>query len=115
MNLQNMLNEDVLLQFTNTCRMTYWVADSLGNIVFDTLAQSNCNNAEYDMVLAPSEQSMFACKDGLLRIHKAAQCLLEPMFVVAEVPEFGLLLPQSRLTSDEPPLRTVIPQPTSKC
>ena len=60
MNLKNVLDESVLLQFTNTCRMTYWIVDSLGNVVFDTLSQTNCNNAEYDMVLTPSEQSMFA-------------------------------------------------------
>lgn len=88
MNLQNMLNEDVLLKFTNTCRMTYWVADSLGNIVFDTLAQSNCNNAEYDMVLAPSEQSMFAMQGWAFTDSQGCSVPTGTYVVVAEVPEF---------------------------
>ena len=88
MNLQNMLDEDVLLQFTNTCRMTYWVADSLGNIVFDTLAQSNCNNAEYDMVLGPSEQSMFALQGWAFADSQGCSVRTGSYVVVAEVPEF---------------------------
>ena len=88
MNLQNILNEDVLLQFTNTCRMTYWVADSLGNIVFDTLAQSNCNNAEYDMVLGASEQSMFAMQGWAFADSQGCSVPTGAYVVVAEVPEF---------------------------
>ena len=89
MNLKNVLDESVLLQFTNTCRMTYWVVDSLGDIVFDTLSQSNCNNAGYDMVLGPSEVSMFAMQGWAFADSQG--CAIRPgaYVVVTEVPEFG--------------------------
>ena len=89
MNLENTLDQDVLLQFTNTCRMTYWVVNSLGNVVFDTLSQSNCNNAEYDMVLAPSELSMFAMQGWAFADSQGCAIRSGAYVVVTEVPEFG--------------------------
>ena len=88
MNLKNILDESVLLQFTNTCRMTYWIVDSLGNVVFDTLSQTNCNNAEYDMVLTPSEQSMFAMQGWAFTDEQGCSVRTGSYVVVAEVPEF---------------------------
>ena len=88
MNLKNILDENVLLQFTNTCRMTYWIVDSLGNVVFDTLSQTNCNNAEYDMVLTPSEQSMFAMQGWAFTDEQGCSVRTGSYVVVAEVPEF---------------------------
>ena len=92
MNLKNVLDESVLLQFTNTCRMTYWVVDSLGNVVFDTLAQNNCNNAEYDMVLGPSEMSMFAMQGWAFTDSQGCAIRTGAHVVVTEVPEFGYFL-----------------------
>ena len=89
MNLKNVLDESVLLQFTNTCRMSYWVVDSLGNVVFDTLAQNNCNNAEYDMVLGPSEMSMFAMQGWAFTDSQGCAIRTGAYVVVTEVPEFG--------------------------
>jgi DNA-binding transcriptional ArsR family regulator len=89
MNLKNVLDESVLLQFTNTCRMTYWVVDSLGDIVFDTLSQSNCNNAGYDMVLGPSELSMFAMQGWAFADSQGCAIRTGAYVVVTEVPEFG--------------------------
>ena len=89
MNLKNVLDESVLLQFTNTCRMTYWVVDSLGDIVFDTLSQSNCNNAGYDMVLGPSEVSMFAMQGWAFADSQGCAIRTGAYVVVTEVPEFG--------------------------
>ena len=89
MNLKNTLDQSVLLQFTNTCRMTYWVVDSLGDVVFDTLSQSNCNNAEYDMVLGPSELSMFAMQGWAFVDSQGCAIGSGAYVVVTEVPEFG--------------------------
>jgi DNA-binding transcriptional ArsR family regulator len=89
MNLENMQNEDVLLQFTNTCRMTYWVVDSFGQIVFDTLSQNTCNNAEFDMVLGPSEQSMFAMQGWAFTDSQGCAMRTGAYVLVTEVPEFG--------------------------
>ena len=89
MNLKNVLDESVLLQFTNTCRMTYWIVDSLGNVVFDTLSQTNCNNAEYDMVLTPSEQSMFAMQGWAFTDAQGCAMRSGAYVLVTEVPEFG--------------------------
>ncbi|MGB1953971.1 MAG: winged helix-turn-helix transcriptional regulator [Candidatus Poseidoniaceae archaeon] len=89
MNLENVLDENVLLQFTNTCRMTYWIVDSLGNVVFDTLAQTNCNNAEYDMVLTPSEQTMFAMQGWAFTDAQGCAMRSGAYVLVTEVPEFG--------------------------
>jgi len=89
MTLVNIFDENVLLQFTNTCRMTYWVVDSLGNVVFDTLSQSNCNNAEYDMVLGPSELTMFAMQGWAFADSQGCAIRSGAYVVVTEVPEFG--------------------------
>ena len=89
MTLENIFDENVLLQFTNTCRMTYWVVDSLGNVVFDTLSQSNCNNAEYDMVLGPSELTMFAMQGWAFADSQGCAIRSGAYVVVTEVPEFG--------------------------
>ena len=89
MTLENIFDENVLLQFTNTCRMAYWVVDSLGNVVFDTLSQSNCNNAEYDMVLGPSELTMFAMQGWAFADSQGCAIRSGAYVVVTEVPEFG--------------------------
>ena len=89
MTLENIFDENVLLQFTNTCRMTYWVVDSLGTVVFDTLSQSNCNNAEYDMVLGPSELTMFAMQGWAFADSQGCAIRSGAYVVVTEVPEFG--------------------------
>ena len=89
MNLKNILDESVLLQFTNTCRMTYWIVDPLGDVVFDTLSQTNCNNAEYDMILTPSEQSMFAMQGWAFTDAQGCAMRSGAYVLVTEVPEFG--------------------------
>jgi len=82
-------SESELLRFTNTCRASYWVVDTTGNIVFDSLDQANCRNAELDVVVGASSQSTFALQSWAFVDEVGCAMLSGDYVVVAEVAEFG--------------------------
>ena len=82
-------SESELLRFTNTCRASYWVVDATGNVVFDTLDQANCRNAELDVVVGASSQSTFALQSWAFVDEVGCSMLSGDYVVVAEVSEFG--------------------------
>tara|TARA_B100000683_G_scaffold75603_1_gene74500 strand:- start:9823 stop:12408 length:2586 start_codon:yes stop_codon:yes gene_type:complete len=82
-------SESELLRFTNTCRASYWVVDTAGNVVFDSLDQANCRNAELDVVVGASSQSTFALQSWAFVDEVGCAMLSGDYVVVAEVSEFG--------------------------
>ena len=82
-------SESELLRFTNTCRASYWVVDAVGNVVFDSLDQANCRNAELDVVVGASSQSTFALQSWAFVDEVGCAMLSGDYVVVAEVAEFG--------------------------
>ncbi|MED5290655.1 MAG: hypothetical protein VX778_00365, partial [Candidatus Thermoplasmatota archaeon] len=82
-------SESELLRFTNTCRASYWVVDTTGNLVFDSLDQANCRNAELDVVVGASSQSTFALQSWAFVDEVGCSMLSGDYVVVAEVSEFG--------------------------
>lgn len=89
LSLENEGQESELLRFTNTCRVNYWVADATGNVVFDTLDQSNCREAELDVVVGPSSQSTFPLQSWAFVDELGCSIRSGNYVLVAEVPEFG--------------------------
>ena len=82
-------SESELLRFTNTCRASYWIVDTAGNVVFDSLNQANCRNAELDVVVGASSQSTFALQSWAFVDEVGCAMLSGDYVVVAEVAEFG--------------------------
>ena len=83
--------KDELLRFTNTCRASYWVVDTTGNVVFDSLDQANCRNAELDVVVGASSQSTFALQSWAFVDEVGCSMLSGDYVVIAEVSEFGYI------------------------
>ena len=89
LSLENEGQESELLRFTNTCRVSYWVADAMGSVVFDTLDQSNCREAELDVVVGPSSQSTFPLQSWAFVDELGCSIRSGDYVLIAEVPEFG--------------------------
>jgi len=77
-----------LLRFTNTCRASYWIADASG-IVFDSLDQANCRDAELDVVVGADSQSTFPLQSWAFVDETGCSMLSGDYVLVAELTEFG--------------------------
>ncbi|MGB1365699.1 MAG: ArsR family transcriptional regulator [Candidatus Poseidoniaceae archaeon] len=86
--LENDGTENELLRFTNTCRASYWIMDNSG-VVFDSLDQANCRNAELDVVVGASSQSTFPLQTWAFVDEVGCSMLSGDYVLVAELPEFG--------------------------
>ena len=114
--LENDGQESELLRFTNTCRVSYWVADATGNVVFDSLDQSNCREAELDVVVGASSQSTFPLQSWAFVDEVGCSIRSGDYVLVADVPEFGYVssmdldfrrTQSSNCGTDEPPITSL--------
>ena len=86
--LTNDGDESELFRFTNTCRASYWIADASG-VVFDSLDQANCRDAELDVVVGASSQSTFPLQSWAFVDEIGCSVLSGDYVLVAEIVEFG--------------------------
>ena len=88
--LSNPLEEQVVLEFTTSCKAEMWVVDDLGNVVFDSREETNCVDIELEMALSTGEIERFTLPQW--NFFTADGCKAEPgvYTVVAELPELGM-------------------------
>ena len=88
--LSNPLEEQVVLEFTTSCKAEMWVVDDLGNVVFDSREETNCVDIELEMTLSNGETERFTLPQW--NFFTADGCKAEPgvYTVVAELPELGM-------------------------
>ena len=88
--LSNPLEEQVVLEFTTSCKAEMWVVDDLGNVVFDSREETNCVDIELEMALSTGETERFTLPQW--NFFTADGCKAEPgvYTVVAELPELGM-------------------------
>ena len=88
--LSNSLEEQVILEFTTSCKAEMWVVDDLGNVVFDSREETNCVDIELEMALSTGETERFTLPQW--NFFTADGCKAEPgvYTVVAELPELGM-------------------------
>jgi len=88
--LSNPLEEQVVLEFTTSCKAEMWVVDDLGNVVFDSREETNCVDIELEMTLSNGETERFTLPQW--NFFTADGCRAEPgvYTVVAELPELGM-------------------------
>ena len=86
--LSNDGDENELLRFTNTCRASYWISGANG-VVYDSLDQANCRDAELDVVVGSSSQSTFPLQSWAFVDTVGCSILSGDYVIVAEISEFG--------------------------
>ena len=88
--LSNPLEEQVVLEFTTSCKAEMWVVDDLGNVVFDSREETNCVDIELEMALSTGEIERFTLPQW--NFFTTDGCKAEPgvYTVVAELPELGM-------------------------
>ena len=88
--LSNPLEDQVVLEFTSSCKAEMWVVDDLGHVVFDSREETNCVDIELEMALSTGETERFTLPQW--NFFTAEGCMAEPgvYTVVAELPELGM-------------------------
>lgn len=88
--LSNSLEEQVVLEFTTSCKAEMWVVNDLGDVVFDSREEANCVDIELEMALSTGETERFTLPQW--NFFTADGCKAEPgvYTVVAELPELGM-------------------------
>ena len=82
--------EDVSLEFTNSCRGELWVVDSSGNVAMDSRALKECSDIEVEYQLEPGSERNYAQPEWTF--IDMAGCHIAPgeLMVIMEIPEHDL-------------------------
>ena len=89
LSLHNTGDQNEFLRFTNTCRGSFWVVDESGTIVFDSLEQTSCRDAELDVVVGANSQTTFPLPSWSFVDETGCSLTTGDYVIVGELTEFG--------------------------
>ncbi|MEE2984674.1 MAG: hypothetical protein VX366_00450 [Candidatus Thermoplasmatota archaeon] len=99
--ITNVGNEDVTLDFSNSCRGEYWAIDQSGNVLTDTRALKDCNDLDVENILTPNSQRSYSQPDWVFIDTQGCHVSPGEILIVLEIPEHDLYSTQEiQLTRD---------------
>ena len=99
--ITNVGNEDVTLDFSNSCRGEYWAIDQSGNVLTDTRALKDCNDLDVENILTPNSQRSYSQPDWVFIDMQGCHVSPGEILIVLEIPEHDLYSTQEiQLTRD---------------
>ena len=99
--ITNVGNEDVTLDFSNSCRGEYWAIDQSGNVLTDTRALKDCSDLDVENILTPNSQRSYSQPDWVFIDTQGCHVSPVEILIVLEIPEHDLYSTQEiQLTRD---------------
>ena len=99
--ITNVGNEDVTLDFSNSCRGEYWAIDQSGKVLTDTRALKDCNDLDVENILTPNSQRSYSQPDWVFIDTQGCHVSPGEILIVLEIPEHDLYSTQEiQLTRD---------------
>lgn len=93
--------EDILLDFTNSCRSEYWIVDSRGVVVMDSRAIKECSQLDVEYQLEPNDSRIFSQPEWTFINLEGCHVAPGDLTIVMEIPEHDLFATESiTLTRD---------------
>ena len=93
--------QDVLLDFSDSCRGEYWIVDSSGAVVMDSRAIKDCSELEVEYQIEPGSNRIFAQPEWTFIDMTGCHIAPGDLTVVMEIPEHDLFATESiSLTRD---------------
>ena len=87
--------DDVSLDFTNSCRGEYWIVDSTGTVVTDSRAIKDCSELEVEYQIEPGTERMLAQPEWTFIDLTGCHIAPGELTVVMEIPEHDLFATDS--------------------
>jgi len=88
--ITNSGQEDISLDFTDTCRGETWVVDSAGRVVMDTLSFKECTDLDVQNLLTPNSQRTFSQPEWSFIDMAGCYVPSGDLTVIFEIPEHDL-------------------------
>ncbi len=88
--IENNLDNDIELEFTNSCRAVYWIYDAIGNLVFDSQQFSACNEMSQERVVPREGGLNLQMPNWFFTDINGCSIGTGEYIIVASVPEIGL-------------------------
>ena len=82
--------EDISLEFTNTCRGETWAVDSSGKVVMDTLSIKECTELDVQNLLAPDSERNYPQPEWPFIDMTGCHVAPGDLTVIFEIPEHDL-------------------------
>ena len=99
--ITNVGNEDVTLDFSNSCRGEYWAIGQSGNVLTDTRALKDCSDLDVENILTPNSQRSYSQPDWVFIDTQGCHVSPGEILIVLEIPEHDLYSTQEiQLTRD---------------
>ena len=88
--LENNLDIDIELEFTNSCRAVYWIYDAIGNLVFDSQQLSGCNEMLQERVVPTQGGLNLQMPNWFFTDVNGCSVGTGEYIIVASIPEVGI-------------------------
>ena len=88
--VENNLDSDIELEFTNSCRAVYWIYDAVGNLVFDSQQLSGCNEMLQERVVPAQGGINFQMPNWFFADVNGCSVGTGEYIIVASIPEIGI-------------------------
>ena len=88
--LENNLDSDIELEFTNSCRAVYWIYDAIGNLVFDSQQLSGCNEMLQERVVPTQGGLNLQMPNWFFTDVNGCSVGTGEYIIVASIPEVGI-------------------------
>ncbi len=87
-------DESALVEFTSSCKAEMWIVDDLGQLVYDSRVEKNCQDIDLELTVSSDDPERLTLPQW--NFFDMNGCLVGPgvYTVVAEVPEHGLTTSQ---------------------
>ena len=88
--ITNSGQEDISLEFTDTCRGETWVVDSAGRVVMDTLSLKECTELDVQNLLTPNSERTYPQPEWSFIDMSGCHVSSGDLTVIFEIPEHDL-------------------------
>lgn len=88
--ITNSGQEDISLEFTDTCRGETWVVDSAGRVVMDTLSLKECTELDVQNLLTPNSERTYSQPEWSFVDMSGCHVSSGDLTVIFEIPEHDL-------------------------
>lgn len=88
--LENNLDNDIELEFTNSCRAVYWIYDAIGNLVFDSQQLSGCSEMLQERVVPTQGGINLQMPNWFFTDVNGCSVGTGEYIIVASIPELGI-------------------------
>lgn len=88
--ITNSGQEDISLEFTDTCRGETWVVDSAGRVVMDTLSLKECTELDVQNLLTPNSERTYPQPEWSFIDMSGCRVSSGDLTVIFEIPEHDL-------------------------